>query len=269
MERKRDWEFWLLLTSDRHWDSTKSDRALQEKHLKQAVERNAVIVDIGDSLDLMGGKYDPRSYKGSVRSEHMVPNYFDAVVNDYAEWLQPYANHFAVMGQGNHETKMTEKHEFCPTERVVTLLNSRGANVFNGAYAGWVQFNFKQFDGNGVREVNLHYHHGSSSGASQSNITSQKSRLCHHPDADIIATGHSHNCWSDICARYRLGGNGHVYQDKVLLLGCPSYKDDVGLEDYGWAVEKGFTAKHLGAWWIRFSYVRKTNLIEFQQIPAL
>ncbi len=45
----------------------------KKKHLKQAVERNAAIIDIGDALDLMGGKFDPRSYKGSVRSEHMVP----------------------------------------------------------------------------------------------------------------------------------------------------------------------------------------------------
>jgi hypothetical protein len=242
---------------------------LQEKHLKQAIERGAVTCDLGDALDLMGGKFDPRSYKGSVRSEHMVPNYFDAVVNDYAEWLQPYANSFAVMAQGNHETKMTEKHEFCPTERVVTLLNSRGANVFNGAYAGWVQFNFKRRDGVTCREINLHYHHGHSSGKSASNLSAQRERLRTHPDADVIVTGHAHNSWSDIAARYRISQNGQSYQDKVLLLGCPSYKDDTGCEDYGWAVEKGFEPKALGAWWIRFSYVRETDSVTFQQIPAL
>ncbi len=195
------------------------------------------------------------------------PNYFDAVVNDYADWLQPYASNIAVLGQGNHETKMTEKHEFCPTERVVTLLNSRGANVFNGAYAGWVRFKFRKDDRHG-REINLHYHHGHSSGKTQSNITAQKERLCFHPDADIVATGHAHNCWSEVCARYRLSQSGDVYQDRVLLLGCPSYKDDVGIEDYGWAVQNGFGAKPLGAWWIRFTYVRATISVNYTQIMA-
>lgn len=225
---------------------------------------------IGDALDLMGGKFDPRSYKGSIRPEHVVPNYFDAVVNDYAEWLQPYAQNFAVMGQGNHETKMTEKHEFCPTERVIALLNSRGASVFNGAYAGWLRLSFTRNYGTrmGAREINLHYHHGSSGGKSTANITAQRERSRTHPDADIICTGHSHNSWNDVACRYRLSANGHPYQDKVLLLGCPSYKDDVGVEDYGWAVQNGFEPKPLGAWWIKFSYIRESDSVTFHQIPA-
>ena len=45
---RKDWEQWILLTSDRHWDNPKSDRRLQTKHLQLAKERNALIIDNGD-----------------------------------------------------------------------------------------------------------------------------------------------------------------------------------------------------------------------------
>ena len=50
-----EWEQWVLLTSDRHWDNPKSDHALQIKHLIQAVERNAIIIDAGDLYCAMQG----------------------------------------------------------------------------------------------------------------------------------------------------------------------------------------------------------------------
>ena len=64
---RKDWEQWVLLTSDRHWDNPKSDRLLQTEHLKLAKERNAIIIDNGDLLCVMQGKYDPRGSKSGIR----------------------------------------------------------------------------------------------------------------------------------------------------------------------------------------------------------
>jgi hypothetical protein len=41
-------EFWYLLTADRHWDNPDSDWDLQIKHLKEARERDAMVIDVGD-----------------------------------------------------------------------------------------------------------------------------------------------------------------------------------------------------------------------------
>ena len=62
-EASRDWEQWILLTGDRHFDSPYSRRDLQRKHLEEARERGAPVIDIGDFFDLMQGKHDPRASK--------------------------------------------------------------------------------------------------------------------------------------------------------------------------------------------------------------
>ena len=41
----------------------------------------------GDVLCLMQGRYDPRGSKASVRPEHQVDNYLDAVISTAAEFL--------------------------------------------------------------------------------------------------------------------------------------------------------------------------------------
>jgi hypothetical protein len=47
-ERNKTWEWWPLLTSDRHWDNPHSYDKLQKEHLDEAVSRGAAIADAGD-----------------------------------------------------------------------------------------------------------------------------------------------------------------------------------------------------------------------------
>ena len=42
-KRNKNWEHWVLLSSDHHWDSKKCDRDLMDYHLKQAQDRNADV----------------------------------------------------------------------------------------------------------------------------------------------------------------------------------------------------------------------------------
>lgn len=266
--RKKGWQWWCLVTSDRHWDSPKSDLKLQLKHLKEARERGAAIIDIGDFVDLMGGRHDPRGVKGTVRREHNVPHYFDAVIADAAEWFEPFAHNFVMIAEGNHETAMTHRHEFNSTERLVGQLNMRtGARVYNGGYSGWVVFSFNHTGTKGYNVV-ANYHHGTSSGKSSSNILAHERRAAYLPDPDILISGHAHNFWNESVARLRLGKTGIVYQDEQLHLGCPSYKDDIGDGSHGWAVEKGFRPKPLGAWWLRFYFEPTAHRVCYEAIKA-
>ena len=64
------WEMYLLCTSDRHHDSISCDRELELAHLKQAKEKNAYIIDVGDLFDCMQGKFDPRRTYSHLRPEY-------------------------------------------------------------------------------------------------------------------------------------------------------------------------------------------------------
>lgn len=220
----------------------------------------------------MGGKYDPRAVKNGIRSEHNVPHYFDAVVEDAADWLAPYARNLFVLAQGNHETAMTNRHEFNPIERLIGLLNaSTRSRVYNGGYSGFLVFAFAAQGASErarVSSVVVNYHHGASSGKTTSNILSHERRAAFLPDADILVTGHAHNHWSETVARIRLSKNGAVYQDTQLHLGIPGYKDEIGDGREGWAVERGFRPKPLGAWWVRFFWCRQRSRVLYEAIRA-
>ncbi len=99
----RGWEQWLYLRSDAHTDNAKADHALEVRHLKEAVERDAIIIDCGDALDLMCGVADRRQSKAMLRSSHLAAAYFDRVIEESAERYAPYSSHWAVLGTGNHE----------------------------------------------------------------------------------------------------------------------------------------------------------------------
>lgn len=245
---------------------------MQAKHLGEVVDCGGAAVGLGDYFDVMSAKNDPRGHKGGYRQEYGVPNHFDAIIKDAADWLTPYAKNIAMLGQGNHETNLLHRAEFCITERLIGMVNANtGARIHNGGYSGWIvfRFNFKsaKSDVRGSFCINAHYHHGHSSGKSSANIAAHEKRAAFTPDADIIMTGHAHNFWQDIVGRMRLGARG-TYQDEQLHIGCPSYKDDIGSGRSGWAVEKGFRNKVLGAWWLRFYYSKKAGRVKVEAIPA-
>jgi hypothetical protein len=241
---------------------------LQKKHLDQALERGAGVWDNGDLLDAMGGRNDPRGYKGSIRQEHNAPNYFDLIAEDAAEWFEPYAHNIIGLATGNHETNVLHRMEVNVTERLVALLNSKtGSSVFNGGYSGFLMFNFC-YDSKRSSEVIANYHHGSSSGKASANLNAHERRASFVPDADILITGHSHTFYNQTVARLRLGRNGQVYHDEQLHLGIPSYKDDIKEGSEGWAVEKGFRPHVLGAWWLRFFWCNKAERVLFEPVPA-
>ena len=87
----KDWEQWILLSSDRHHDNPKTDQALEKKHLDLALKRNALIMDFGDLFCAMQGKYDPRGVKSDIRPEHCFNNYFDRLVDTAVDFYKPNA----------------------------------------------------------------------------------------------------------------------------------------------------------------------------------
>jgi len=252
----RDWEQWVLMTSDRHWDNPKSDRKLQKKHLNEALERNALIIDCGDLFCAMQGKYDPRSSKEDIRPEHQTRSYLDSLVETATEWFKPYAKNFILIGQGNHETAILKRQETDLTGRLCSALG-----VQKGMYSGFIKFNFDTPLGGCRHSYALFYHHGYGGDSPVTKGTIQTARMgIMYPDADIIITGHTHNSWVFPISRYRMKGSGATYIDQQFHVKLPTYKEEFNSGKGGWHIERGAGPKPVGAYWLRFYYTHEKRI---------
>jgi hypothetical protein len=248
------WEQWVMLTSDRHHDNPRCRRDLELDHLEKAKERNAIIIDAGDMFCAMQGKYDPRRSMDDVRPEDVGADYLDRIVIHAAEFYGPYAEHFLVIGQGNHETAVLNHNGTSLTSNLVHRLNSDyGGSIHIGKYGGWVRFAFR-INKTKHYSSRLRYHHGYGGGAPVTRGAIQTNRQAvYQPDANIILNGHDHNGWIIPIARARLSDGDIPYKDILYFLRTPGYKDEYGDGSEGFRVEKGGDPKPQGCIWLRFT----------------
>lgn len=260
-------EFCFLLRSDAHHDNPECDQRLEEKHLKEAKERRAGIIDNGDLFCAMQGRWDKRSDKSKLRPEHREGRYLDLLVNTAAEFYEPYAENFLVIGEGNHETGILRHHETNITERLVERLNTkRKTKIQAGGYSGWIRFlcqcNNSRFS------KKLYRYHGTGGGGPVTRGVIQTNRLAvFTPDADIVLTGHTHDSWVVPIARQRLNDAGAVYHDEQLHIRPPGYKDGWGDGYGGWEIERMLGPKPKGAHWL---YIKlRSDRVEVREERAL
>ncbi len=239
---------WVLVTSDWHWDSVHCNRDALEEDLKTAVRLNAAVLSIGDHFDVMGGKYDPRSNgKYDLRPELQTGDYFDAVVKQGADWLEPYRNQMALITPGNHETAIRKRQETCLTTRLVERLRFKGSRVRQGGYAGWLIFRARRGEKNSS-VWKMWYHHGYGGGGPVTRGVIDFSRYLVDVDADAVVSGHIHQRTLIEARRQRLTSHGIPEVSPIYLVRSSTYKDE-SLTD-GWAVEKGMAARPMGGWWL-------------------
>jgi len=253
------WEQWFLLSSDRHHDNAHTDQELELKHLDEAKKRGAGIIDIGDMHCAMQGKWDKRSSLDACRPEQQEGMYLDSLVNCASEFYAPYAENFVVIGKGNHETSIEKRHEtdLCERtcERISTITKTK---VFSGGYGGWVRF-VVRCQGS-KRQCNLKYFHGSGGGGPVTRGVIQTNRMAViYPQANIIASGHTHDHWILEIAREKLFQSGRVGMDSVTHVRCGTYKDEYVDGFDGWHVERGGPPKGLGAAWLKFFVKNSTD----------
>ena len=262
----KGWTFRCLVTGDRHWDNPDSNHKLQREHLDQAKAIHAPVVDIGDLLCLMQGKYDPRSSKSKVRSEHQTENYLGDVIAGAVDFFAPYGDQLVAIGVGNHEVSVSKRIELSVTDLLVNGLRARGSSVHNGHFSGFVMFRFQ--DGTMVRGVTMHYDHGYGGDSSiTADMPSHHRRQAFLPDADIIVSGHCHHSWTRKVARKRVSGAGKVYLDEQLHIKVPTYKEEYRDGSGGWHVETGKPPKPVGAYWVEFT-CRENRNITYKAVEA-
>jgi hypothetical protein len=270
-------ECWILLQSDVHWDHPTCDRSTLKRHLDQAKERDALILDAGDFFCAMQSRFDKRSGKSDIRAEHLSSRYTDALVDTAAEYLKPYANNLGVRGMGNHETAILKKLETNITERLVEQLRVKGSpTIHRGGYSGYVVF---EVDVNGRRQaIKLHYHHGSGGGGAVTRGVIQTNRQAVYlADADIVWNGHTHDHWIVVIERVRLSHDVKtVERVRQVHVRTAGYKDEYADGHGGYHIETWKPPKPVGAAWLRIWYDRscqtarggKDTIVEWEVTEA-
>jgi hypothetical protein len=251
------WSQEFLLRSDVHHDNPHCDQKHERKHLQEAIDRNAGIIDAGDLFCAMQGKFDKRADKSAIRLEHQSGDYLDKLVKTAADFYEPFAGNFLVIGRGNHETAIHKRAETDLTERLVERLNERTeSKIQAGGYSGWVRFLFQQKTWRGSSL--LYYHHGTGGGGPVTRGVIQTNRMAvFNPDPQIILTGHTHDDWVVPIRRQRLSDAGVPYYDEQIHVRTPGYKDGWDHGYAGWEVEKMLGPKPKGAAWLKFSFSAK------------
>lgn len=259
---------WCLLRSDAHHDNPHSDNALEKKHLDESLNKKAFILDNGDAFCAMQGKGDPRGSKDDIKEEHKGGNYLDKLVDTYADWLKPYAENILIMGKGNHETAVYKHRETDLTQRLVNLLNGKtNAKIQCGQIANWVgiRARSKKSGSKSLGTLWLYMFHGAGGGGPVTKGVIGANRMgVYLPDADIVTTGHTHDYWILPNARSRITNAGHEYIDEQLHIKTPTYKNEYGVKDSGFHMEKGRPPKPLGAVWLKFYLAKELGKDRFK-----
>lgn len=250
-------EYWLLITADQHMDHPLCRRDMLARHYREAVDRGAAIIIPGDLLCVMQGKYDKRADKRQIApgiyAQIMEGKpYLDAVVEDAAAFLEPYAENIVAIGDGNHEASIYERHETDLLERLCSLLRSRTkSKVQHTGYTGWLRM---LFTCNTIKvQRRLWYMHGYGGGGpvTQDMIQAQRQRAYIH-GADIMVNGHTHDAWQVENIAIVLNQAGTIEHRRIFQIKTATYKDEYRTGRGGWHVATGKPPKPLGGWWVRF-----------------
>lgn len=254
--------FWM---SDLHLDAPECWRDLLRANLDEAVSKNAMIFDVGDILDVIASRNDPRGNKGNVRPEDNTGHYLDSVISNACEFLHPYRNHLAVIGTGNHEAAVYKKLETDLTARLIEKINSRRNSALTpiqrGNYRYWVAMQAHCVSRGSQQTRLICAYHGSGGGGEVTKGSMQAQRKMAVFNADIVVLGHIHERWEmDIRQEVLNPSTKEPQLRRQLTVQLGSYKTDWRLDGKAtWHMMKaGSTPKPLGGKFLTFG-IRGTH----------
>lgn len=253
-------EQWYLLMADVHYDSLHCDRSLLSKHLRQAKERNAMILVFGDLFDCMAGRFDMRSNKGDVRPEYVGDNYYNRVVDDAVGYFSTVSDLMTFVSIGNHEHAVTRFHEI----DVLSMFNQgMGGKIMLGKYDGFVRFQFHKSlktDHSGcITSKVLYYTHGAGGNSPVTKGVIGTNRRQVNIHADYFVSGHLHSEWEVPLTRVRLNNDNNIVVEKVRHWQLGTYLNSRGNV---FDAKHGFAAPTLGARWLHFKFVNNELITE-------
>lgn len=238
------WEEKFLVCGDAHFDNPHVDRGLLKRHLDRAVAGGHGIMIIGDWLDVMQSRDDPRRSKDLLKPEFLV-DYLDAVTDESIEFLRPYAEHIIFISEGNHESAVRRKMETNLTRRI-----ARGIGCEHMLYTGFVQFRFRSHDRSRTL-YNLYYTHGSGGGGEVTRgAPKAQRRAAMLTNVHIVVSAHIHEIWTMWIPQIGITDRGNPVRFDQLHASTGTYKDEMTGE--GYHEERGRPPKPLGAIYVKF-----------------
>jgi hypothetical protein len=239
---------YFLFISDVHLDSVHCDRIKLKQHLDLALERNAKVFIFGDLLDLMQGKYDPRSNKADLNPKYNTARYIDEVIKDVVEFLTPYKSILAFYSPGNHETSVEKRIEYGIVDKICDKLE-----MSQGNYSGYIYCRFFAYLEEGTKvPLIISFHHGYGGGGPVTRDTIQTARKAVYlPDPNVVISGHTHDRWIVPISRNRISRYGETV-DQQWHIKTGTYQN-APMNFNGYAIEKGLAPKAGAGIWMKYT----------------
>jgi len=248
----------FLLLSDVHYDSPYNQTKLLKKHLDQAKQSGAIIFIFGDWFDIMGTHGDPRSKANEISSRYLSRDfsYLDMIIEDSADFLRPYAENIAVISDGNHETKIKQKHDTDPLKRLTSLLEEENPAIQHCGYSGFLELreNLQAERSSTSSVTTIHFHHGFGGNAPRSKGTLNVDlESMQYPEADFLVRGHIHQKWvMESSVHITVTKAGGIRKKVATYIQLSSYLDSFDQGQGGFAVEKNLRPAAPGGYWLNF-----------------
>jgi len=248
----------ILFLGDLHLDNPKADRKAAARILSEAVSKDAAIVLLGDTFDVMQGRNDRRSAKAALREQYAGrDDYLLAVLEDVRDFLLPYASHIWLMLDGNHETAITKYNEVNLTKLLVHELRREGSLVVSPGYQSYAMlglaYSNTKFDkGQSDMRVPFWVTHGHGGGGPVTKGVIQAARRAvTYPDARFVVSGHIHTSYFVAHEQHRITPQGHTYDTEQEHYVVGSWKDEHSPRG-GFHVERGRGPTMPSGWWADF-----------------
>jgi hypothetical protein len=243
-------KFRMLLVSDEHWDNAHCDLDLLRKHHEEAKNINAPILKFGDTFCAMQGKWDRRADQNELRPEHRGNNYLDRLLDTAADWYEPYKKQIALVGQGNHEVSVEQRHHTNLVDRFAGELRRRGGVALSTGIWGYVRVSF-EVAGQIKHSNDIFFHHGYGGGGEVTRGMIDNSRTRGQHFADVYYSGHIHRRNMDENVIDRLNIGGVIESTNQIFLRGGSYKSE-GVSGCDWHSMTGKAKRPSGGWWVDF-----------------
>ncbi len=253
---KSGWQHKTLAMFDQHFDSDKFRKDLMEDGLKKAVKLERPVFFGGDMLDIMQTRHDPRRARGTNNSDQF--KYLNYICDEAVEFLTPYAQQIFAWFMGNHETVVLKNSDVDVISLIITRLKDvTGCHIEQMGYSGYVIYKFDTGKTSQRRNPRMWVHHGYGGNApATKGVLNVGRRAAAYPDADVLVTGHTHECWAMPFTQERMSERGEMYKNVQWHVQVPSLKDESKKKTgSGWGIEKGFSPQVNGFAWITYERV--------------
>lgn len=257
----------ILFLGDLHLDSSRADRGAVKRLLDESVERDALVVLLGDVFDVMQGHADRRASLSALKKDYAGHDggYLGAVLDDVTTFLKPYAKHIWVILQGNHESSILKYAGVRLEQLLAVELNRAGGSISTPGYQTYASVRLtKNSDDKRFTNIPFWIAHGHGGGGEVTKgVIQAQRRAVTYPDARFVVSGHVHSSYFVAHEQWRLAHTSlKPYATEQEHYVVNTFKDEFS-SGMGYHVEKGRSPKTPSGWWARFYRHRRRDLDHF------